>query len=120
MARGGKRSGAGRKKGSKAPKTVTREKLTSEIALKALAANVTPLEVMIEAMHDAYKAGGAMVAAPFAKECAPYVHPKLSNIEANLGGSVGHYEAQPIAVEERNSTRAVARAARAAAHGDSA
>lgn len=43
--------------------------------------NATPLDVMIEAMRQAYKIGGAIMAAPFAKEAAPYVHGKVNNID---------------------------------------
>lgn len=43
--------------------------------------NATPLDVMIQAMREAYKIGGAIMAAPFAKEAAPYVHGKVNNID---------------------------------------
>jgi hypothetical protein len=42
------------------------------------------LEVLLEAMRDAYAIGGAMAAASFAEVAAPYVHPKLSSIEAKV------------------------------------
>lgn len=98
MAHGGARAGAGRKKG-----TTPEVKLRKDIALKALADGTTPLEVMLEAMRLAYDEGGPKAAMPFAKECAPYVHPKLANIEAKVDGVIGQYEAQPIPVEQRNS-----------------
>jgi hypothetical protein len=98
MAHGGRRPGAGRKKGN-LPET----KLRKDIALKALADGTTPLEVMLEAMRLAYDEGGPKAAMPFAKECAPYVHPKLANIEAKVDGVIGQYEAQPIPVEQRNT-----------------
>lgn len=41
----------------------------------------TPLDVMIEAMRQAYKLGGALMAAPFAEKAAPYVHGKINNID---------------------------------------
>lgn len=66
--------GAGRKKGS-----VNRK--TREIADKAAESGITPLEVMIQAMREVYEKDGAPAAVPFAKECAPYMHPKISNIE---------------------------------------
>lgn len=71
---GGSRPGSGRKKGSKNIKTV-------EIANKAAASGITPLEVMVEAMREAYNEYGAAAAVPFAEKCAPYMHPKISNIE---------------------------------------
>lgn len=57
--------------------------------------DATPLDVMIEAMRQAYKVGGALLAAPFAKEAAPYVHGKINNIDLkqtlhpNQGGQGG-------------------------------
>lgn len=82
---GGKRKGAGRKAGSSTTKT-------REIADKALAEGISPLEVMLAAMRDVYAMASleseqesriALLssAANFAKDAAPYVHPKLSAIE---------------------------------------
>lgn len=83
MARGGKRPGAGRK-----PGTVTKKRnlaqAATESTIKALTEGVTPLDILIGAMKEAYDKGGFMAAAPFAKEAAPYVHPKLSSIEAKV------------------------------------
>ena len=78
MASGGRRPGAGRKKGYVSEATKKRQ----EIAAQALIAGTTPLEVILEAMRIAYQQGGAIAAVPFAKEAAPYVHPKLANIDA--------------------------------------
>jgi hypothetical protein len=39
---------------------------------------------------------------PFAKEAAPYVHPKLSSVDAKVDGVIGQYAAQPIPVEVRD------------------
>jgi hypothetical protein len=85
VARGGKRDGAGRKPGS----TTTR---TREIADRAAAEGVTPLEVMLEAMRTHYEAKRFDDAAAVAKDAAPYMHPRLAAIEH--GGKDG----QPIAV----------------------
>lgn len=97
--KGGKRAGAGRPKGSQNKATYQR----LEVALQALAEGKTPLEVMLEAMRTAYDAGGAIAAMPYAKEAAPYLHPKLSSVEANIDGTLGTYEAQPIPIEERHA-----------------
>ena len=99
MPRGGYRPGAGRKKG--AVNKATRER--QEVALRALREGTTPLDVILEAMKSAYEKGGAEAAVPFAKEAAPYVHPKLSNVDANVNGVIGQYAAQPIPVEQRHS-----------------
>jgi hypothetical protein len=82
MARGGRRSGAGRKPGS-----VNRR--TQEIAEKASAEGITPLEVMIQAMRSMYygddgKQRNATAAFGFAKECAPFMHPRLQPIAAKV------------------------------------
>lgn len=74
--RGGARKGAGRKPGSATRKT-------REIADKAAAAGITPLEVMLEAMTTLRAAGEYEKAAAVAKDAAPYVHPRLSAIEMN-------------------------------------
>lgn len=121
MARGGKRSGAGRKKGSTTRKKKVVQAAT-EATIRALTEGTTPLDVLIEAMTEAYKLGGAIAAMPYAKEAAPYVHPKLSSIAADVKAKLEHYTAQPIPVESRNSdrNRSVAGAARPAAHGGAA
>jgi hypothetical protein len=73
MARGGKRAGAGRK-----PGIITR--LTREIAEKALASKVTPLEVLLGVMREAWEAGDKALAASYAKDAAPYCHAKLAAV----------------------------------------
>jgi hypothetical protein len=71
---GGARKGAGRKPGSATKKT-------RAIADKAAAEGITPLEVMLEAMNAFRSAGDLDKAAGFAKDAAPYIHPKLAAIE---------------------------------------
>ena len=77
---GGKRRGAGRPPGSASKKT-------REIADKALAEGITPLEVMLEAMRDAYGKKDLAEAARFAEKAAPYCHARFSSIEH--GGTGG-------------------------------
>lgn len=77
MARGGARVGAGRKKGSVTKATAIRQ----EMIAKAVAEGVSPLDVMLGAMRDAWAAGDKEKAANFAKDAAPYLHPKLSSVE---------------------------------------
>lgn len=85
MARGGARPGAGRKPGTpgqKGPKPIT--KARKAMAEKILVdGDLTPLEVMIDAMRQAHMAGEMGEAARYANMAAPYVHPRLSNINAN-------------------------------------
>jgi len=73
MARGGKRAGAGRK-----PGTLTR--LTREIAEKALTSTITPLEVLLGVMREAWEANNKTLAATYAKDAAPYCHPRLAAV----------------------------------------
>lgn len=79
---GGARPGAGRKPGS-----VTKK--TREIANKAAEAGITPLEYMLEVMRDDENPMDVRFEA--AKAAAPYIHPKLSSIEASV--SVSQHEA---------------------------
>jgi hypothetical protein len=74
MAHGGKRAGAGRKPGSTTTKT-------REIADRAAAEGITPLEVMLEAMRAHHAAKRLDEAAAIAKDAAPYMHPRLAAIE---------------------------------------
>jgi hypothetical protein len=77
MAHGGARSGAGRKAGSASTKT-------REIADKAAEEGITPLEYMLTILRDETKDIAARFEA--AKHAAPYIHPKLSSIEASGPG----------------------------------
>lgn len=74
-----------------------------ELVRKAFAEGTTPLQVILEAMREAYDEGGAQAAVPYAKEAAPYMHPKLANVETTVEGVLGTYAAQPIPVESRDS-----------------
>ena len=79
MPSGGARLGAGRKRGSLSQKT-------TEIAHRAAREGKMPLEVMLAAMQDAFKKGDLTKAAGFAKDAAPYMHPRLSSVELDLKG----------------------------------
>lgn len=85
MARGGARQGAGRKRGSVTTKT-------REIAEKAMAEGMTPLEVMLKAMRQHADAERWDQAAVVAKDAAPYIHPKLAAVE-HTGRDGGAIEA---------------------------
>lgn len=74
MARGGARTGAGRKVGA----VTTR---TREIAERAVADGLTPLEYMLSVLRDETEDADKRFEA--AKHAAPYIHPKLSSIEAS-------------------------------------
>jgi len=74
---GGKREGAGRKRGTVGQRT--RDRLA--LADKLVAAGITPLEVMLEAMHAHHAAKRLDQAAAIAKDAAPYMHPRLASHE---------------------------------------
>lgn len=74
-ARGGKRPGAGRKPG--VPNRATAEK-RAEIE----ASGLTPLDYMLKLLRDEEMPRDVRLDA--AKSAAPYVHPRLSAIEANV------------------------------------
>lgn len=86
---GGRRPGAGRKPGTpgvKGPKPIT--KVRMELAERVLGGDITPLEVLIEAMREAHLVGNTREAAHYANMAAPYVHPKLSTINATHDGDI--------------------------------
>lgn len=85
MPAGGYRPGAGRPKGSKSSKTAER--------LAAIeASGDTPLGYLLTVMRD--DAQDKAVRLDAAKAAAPYVHPKLANVEATLRGDSAH----PLAI----------------------
>lgn len=69
---GGKRAGAGRKPGA-----VT--KLSRDIAEGLLKTSITPLEVLLMDMRQKLEAGDIAAAADRARDCAPYMHARLSS-----------------------------------------
>ncbi|ULQ46953.1 hypothetical protein JN531_001395 [Flagellatimonas centrodinii] len=77
MAKGYKTGG--RKKGTPNNKTRDMQRKAEELG-------ITPLEVMLEAMKEAYESKGACAAFVYAKDAAPYIHAKLSSVEASGPG----------------------------------
>lgn len=74
VGRGGARPGAGRKRGSRTVRT-------TKVAEREISSGrVTPLEVMLKAMRDHYDKQEWAAAAAFAKDAAPYMHPKLQSV----------------------------------------
>jgi hypothetical protein len=80
---GGRRQGAGRKKGAAT-------KRTQEIVERANAEGETPLEYMLRIMRtsDDDKRKDAMATA-----AAPYVHPRLTSIDGSLNVNLRHEQA---------------------------
>ena len=79
MTHGGARPGAGRKVGSATKKT-------RELADKVIASGMTPLEFMLSVMRD--EGAERAERLDMAKAAAPYIHPRLSNVEATTNSSV--------------------------------
>ena len=85
--RGGKRVGAGRKKGSAT-------KRTREIADRAAKEGITPLEFMLDVMRNEPPAGlepsdelkATTLRFEAAKAAAPYMHPRLAAVEVTGEG----------------------------------
>jgi hypothetical protein len=71
---GGARRGAGRPKGSASKKTI-------EIANRAAEQGITPLEVMVNIMREAYAGKDYEKALDAAVKAAPYMHSKLSSVD---------------------------------------
>lgn len=79
MAHGGNRPGAGRKPGAATKKT-------REIADKAASEGLTPLDYMLNILRD--EAADPAQRFEAAKHAAPYVHPKLSSVEAKVEADI--------------------------------
>jgi hypothetical protein len=95
MPRGGRRPGAGRKRGSLSKKT-------TEIAAELGARGLSPLEVMILAMRYYHDAGNLDRAAAIARDAAPYMHARLSSIQVGGGFTPIRVEYVVEIVEVRN------------------
>lgn len=80
MSRGGARPGAGRKTGA-----VTKK--TREVAERAIAEGLTPLDYMLQILRDETREDGERFEA--AKQAAPYVHAKLASVQADVNADVG-------------------------------
>jgi hypothetical protein len=81
MARGGKRQGAGRAKGSESYATKIKKQAVKEAVAAAQAEGETPLEYMLRVMRDVGaepKRRDAM-----ALGAASFIHPRLSNTTVN-------------------------------------
>lgn len=82
--RGGKRKGAGRKPGSAT-------KRTREVADKSAEDGLTPLEFMLRIMRD--ETADLAHRLDMAKAAAPYVNPRLANIEFKGNVTLNHEQA---------------------------
>jgi len=72
----GKKTG-GRRKGTPNKRTEASRALVA----RATAEGISPLDVMLGAMREAWEKGDKGGAAIFARDAAPYMHPKLSAVQ---------------------------------------
>ena len=90
MPRGGRREGAGRPAGS----VTVRNR---EIIERAAAEGITPLEVMLQAMRQRWGAGDVDGAVQVAEKAAPYLHARLSAVDATSKGErLGYVITAPV------------------------
>lgn len=83
---------AGRKAGS-------RNKRSLEITRAVASTGKTPLEVMLEGMRHYLAIGNLDKACAFAKDAAPYIHPRLAAIQ-HTGTDGGPIETQDVSLPE--------------------
>lgn len=76
--RGGAIPGAGRPKGAI-------NKTSKELIAKATEGGITPLEYMLKIMRN--EDADPLIRNDMAKAAAPYIHPKLSSIDAKVSHS---------------------------------
>lgn len=97
MARGGARPGAGRKPGAVTQKT-------REIAEKAASEGITPLEYMLNVLRNEGEDPDKRFEA--AKHAAPYIHPKLSSVEAKVDAGIHAtiHKIERVVVDPADST----------------
>lgn len=75
------------------------------LATKAKDAGITPLEVMLDAMRELLDQGNKVAAAAIAKDAAPYVHPRLQQIEQKTDMTVKkEVSADPLTPEDWEKT----------------
>lgn len=64
---------------------------------------ITPLEVMLNAMRGAWEAGKTAEAHEFAKDAAPYIHPRLAAVDHSGSMSITTQEQAMDEIEQAAS-----------------
>ena len=85
--RGGKRENAGRKAGSTTTKAAIERAALKEAVTALKNEGETPLEVLLSIMRTTVD---QEVKIDCAKAAAPYIHPRLTSIEANVKATMSH------------------------------
>ena len=81
VSRGSVRKAGGRPKGS-------RNKRTVELVQRAEAKGITPLDLMLEVMHDLWREGDRRAAFACAEKIAPYLHARLAVVKQTVEAQV--------------------------------
>ena len=97
MASGGRRSGAGRPKGSRNKLTIERQRIAEEL----LTNGDTPLQVLVDMMRGEREFDDKIFEA--AKAAAPYIHPRLAATEITADLTTSHEEWLDILNEDKES-----------------
>jgi hypothetical protein len=87
--RGGKRPNAGRKAGSTTTKSAIERAALKEAVTTLKNEGETPLEVLLSIMRTTENQETKI---DCAKAAAPYIHPRLTSIEANVNAKLSHEE----------------------------
>jgi len=76
-----------------------------------LRADVTPLDVMLRAMHAALKKDNLKEAHNYAKDAAPYIHPKLAAMTHSgpNGGPIEYRNLEKLTDDELRAAIAIQR-----------
>lgn len=109
---GGPRPNSGRKPGTKNPATLAKEALLEEVIAKAVEGETTPLEVMLQIMRAPESPAAMKFEA--AKAAAPYVHPRLSQVDSRVTRVNDVSELTPEQIDRLLAERLVAGKAAAA------
>ena len=89
------RKAGGRPKGS-------RNKRTTELIQRAEAMGISPLDLMLEVMHDLWREGDRLAAFACAEKIAPYLHARLAAVEQKVESEVRQtvINGEPLSIEE--------------------
>src|SRR3954453_6306221 len=79
-----------------------RNKRTMELIQLAEAKGISPLDLMLEVMHDLWQEGDRLAAFACAEKIAPYLHARLASVEQKVEAEVRQtvVNGEPLTVEE--------------------
>jgi acyl transferase domain-containing protein len=73
-----------------------------ELIQRAEAKGISPLELMLEVMHDLWREGDRLAAFACAEKIAPYLHARLAAVEQKVESQVRQtvINGEPMSMEE--------------------